>query len=47
MSFDKFSKYAFTILGMFEFVKRVKETIVLMSFDEFRKRWFTRLSRVY
>ena len=27
MSFDEFSKHGFTILSMFEFSKRVKETI--------------------
>ena len=41
MSFDEFSKQRFTILSMFEFSKRVKETIFLMSFDEFGKHGFT------
>jgi uncharacterized protein YbgA (DUF1722 family) len=44
MSFDEFSKHGFTVLSMFEFSKRVKETICLMSFDEFSKLWLTLLS---
>ena len=41
ISFDEFSKRGFTILSMFEFSNRVKETTFLMSFDEFSKREFT------
>ena len=37
-------KHGFTILSMFEFSKRVKETIFLMSFHEFSKHRFTILS---
>ena len=44
MSFDEFSKRAFTILSMLKFGKRVKETTFLMSFDEFSKHGFTILS---
>ena len=43
-TFDEFSKRGFTILSMFEFNKRVKEIICLMSFDEFIKHGFTILS---
>ena len=41
MSFDEFSKHRLPVLSMLEFSKRVQETIVLISFDEFSKRWLT------
>ena len=37
MSFPEFSKHGFTMLSEFGFGKRVKETIFLMSFDEFNE----------
>ena len=46
MSFDQFSKHGFTVLSMFEFSKRVKETMFLMSVDEFSKNGFTILSMI-
>ena len=46
MSFDQFSKHGFTALSMFEFSKRVKETMFLMSVDEFSKNGFTILSMI-
>ena len=41
MSVGEFSKHWLPILSILEFSKRVQETIVLIAFDEFSKRWLT------